>query len=97
MPGEKNAKKNTARQGRPYEREQWLQVCKAKGVMKHMVLLGFAYLELGDLGASESARQVRDKIAQLLTEAGLPLPQEDCRLEEDPTDDDADEQEWANL
>lgn len=94
MPG----KKNTARQGRGYERDQWEKVCKSSKVAKkEHILLGYAYLELLDLGASRSAQALQDQIAKFLTDAGLPTPQEDTRLEEDPTNTGEDEKEWQSL
>lgn len=91
-------KKNAARQGRGYERDQWEKVCKSSKVAKkEHILLGYAYLELLDLGASRSAQALQDQIAKFLTDAGLPTPQEDTRLEEDPTDEDDDAAEYARL
>ena len=82
-------KKNA--QGRPFEQDQWLKRCKEKGVDKKVGLLGLAYLELSDLGASHSAQKLQDQIAKVLKEAGMPLPEFDTRTAVDLGFDDDDE------
>lgn len=83
------AKKNA--QGRPYEQDQWLKRCREKGVDKKIGILGLAYLELSDLGASHSAQKLQDQIAKALEESGVGLPEFDTRTAVDlGFDDDED-------
>ena len=58
-------KKNA--QGRPFEQDQWLKRCKEKGVDKKVGLLGLAYLELSDLGASHSAQRQASSLSTIRT------------------------------